>query len=136
MSEERRKILEMLSSGKIAVEEAERLLNALEGGDAQLRENPSSKLRYLRVLVEPDAANERDERVNIRVPLKLIRAGLKWASFIPKEAQSRVNEALTEKGIDVDFSRLKPEDLDEIIEQLNDLTIDVEGKEKVRIFCE
>jgi hypothetical protein len=32
--------------------------------------------------------------------------------------------------------RLKPEDLEELVSQLNDLTVEVEGQEKVRIFCE
>ncbi|KPJ89453.1 MAG: hypothetical protein AMS17_01970 [Spirochaetes bacterium DG_61] len=135
MSEERRKVLEMLASGKIQVEEAERLLNAL--GDGQnSEEGGPQRARYLRVLVEPDPSNKKGDRVNIRVPLKLIRAGLKWASFIPKEAQSKVREALSDKGIDIDLTKMKPEGLDELITQMNDLTVDVEGKEKVKIFCE
>jgi hypothetical protein len=47
-----------------------------------------------------------------------------------------VDEALSEKGINMDFSSIKPEDLDEIVTNLKDLTIDVEGKETVKIFCE
>ncbi len=70
------------------------------------------------------------------VALKLIRAGLKLAALIPKSAQTQVNDALHEKGIEMDFSQIKPEDLENIITQLDDLTVDVEGKESVRIFCE
>jgi hypothetical protein len=36
----------------------------------------------------------------------------------------------------MDFSKIKPEDLEELISQLDDLQVQVEGKEKVRIFCE
>jgi hypothetical protein len=36
----------------------------------------------------------------------------------------------------MDFSQIKPEDLENIVKQLDDLTVDVEGKESVRIFCE
>jgi len=135
MSEEQRKILEMLVSGKITIDDAERLLGALSSGQST-GETGKTKVKYLRVVVEPDLGDEKGERVNVRVPLKLIRAGLKLASFIPKDAQTKVNEALNEKGINLDFSQIKAEDLDELVEQLNDLTVDVEGKEKVRVFCE
>jgi len=136
MSEERKKILDMLSEKKITAEEAERLLSAIsreqESGTGTARKEP----RYLRIMVEPGPDSRNPDRVNIRVPLKLIRAGLKLAALIPKNAQSQVNDALHEKGIEVDFSQIKPEDLDYIVSQLDDLTVDVEGKESVRIFCE
>jgi len=138
MSEERIKILEMLSEGKITAEEADRLLAALSG---EKKSSPAGTEKtgfpkYLRVVVEPGSSGNNHDRVNIRVPLKLIRAGLKLASFIPKDAQHKVNEALQEKGIETDFSKIKPEDLDEILRQLDDLSVDVEGKETVKIYCE
>ncbi len=138
MSEERRKILEMLQKGKISVDEAERLLSALSSPEVEEREIPSEKgkLKYLRILVEPGPGSEEKERVNVRVPLKLIRAGLKLASFIPKHAQTKVNEALQEKGIDFDFKTVTSEDLEDLVTQLDDLTVEVEGKETVRIYCE
>lgn len=139
MNEERRKILEMLSQGKINVEDAEKLLTALANSGSSPSEeavNGSSTPRYLRVLVEPAPGNSEADRVNIRVPLKLIRAGLKMASLIPKQAHDKVNEALREKGLEVDFTQIKPEDLEEIVRQLDDLSVEVEGKEKVRVFCE
>ena len=138
MNEERKRILEMLAEGKINTEEAERLLSALSK-ETETGSDITEKVlgqKYLRVVVEPAPGSESSERVNIRVPLKLIRAGLKLAAFIPKDAQGKVNEALHEKGIDTDFSKIKPEDLEDLIEQLNDLTVDVEGKEKIRVFCE
>jgi len=139
MSEERKKILEMLAAGKITVEESEKLLAAISAPEKETSTTePAARppFKYLRVVVEPGPGNENPERVNIRVPYKLIRAGLKWAAFIPKDAQTKVNETLKEKGINFDFDRIKPEDIEEIVSQLNDLTVEVEGKEKVRIFCE
>ena len=136
MSEERKKILDMLSEKKITAEEAEKLLSAISkdngGGTGTVKKEP----KYLRVMVEPRTGSENPDRVNIRVPIKLIRAGLKLAALIPKSAQSQVNDALHEKGIEMDFSQIKPEDLENIVTQLDDLTVDVEGKESVRIFCE
>jgi hypothetical protein len=138
MSEERRKILEMLSAGKISVEEAEKLLAAVgpQGEEAGEKRSPAAGFKYLRVLVEPGPASEKKERVNIRVPINLIRAGLKWAAFIPQHAQLEVHKALAEKGINIDLAKITPQDMEELIANLNDLTVDVEGEEKVRIFCE
>lgn len=138
MSEDRKKILEMLASGKISVEEAERLLAAIsEGPEAQDKETKTGKgPKYLHVLVEPKAENTSGERVNVRVPINLIRAGLKWISFIPKHSQNKVDDALKEKGLNMDFNNLTPEDLEELIVNLNDLQIDVDGEEVIKVFCE
>jgi hypothetical protein len=140
MEKDRRKILEMLSAGKISVEEAERLLAALsQSGSESNSDNSSSKglkPKYLRVMVEPAPGNTHGDRVNVRVPLNLIRAGLKWASFIPEHHQSKVGEALREKGIHADFKNMTAEDLEELIVNLNDLQVDVEGEEIVKVFCE
>ena len=140
MGEEKRKILDMLSAGKITVEEAEKLLSAVfeTPGDEEKREGsvPKSGLKYLRVLVEPGPGYDSGEKVNIRIPIKLMRAGIKLASLIPHDAQGKINSALHEKGIDMDLSQITEENLEEIVESLNELTVDVEGKERVRIFSE
>lgn len=147
MGEETRKILEMLREGKIGTEEAEKLLAAVapEGasgggpapeGAATAGPAGGLKKRYLRVQVEPEAGSGHGDRVNIRVPMKLIRAGLKLAAFLPKDAQTQVDKALHDKGMEINLSQLKPEDLEELVSNLDDLTVDVEGKEKVRIYTE
>lgn len=139
MSEDQRKILDMLSDGKLTVDEAEKLLDALKQGDPGQTDGPSGKTtgwKYLRVLVEPGPNSQSRDRVNIRVPMKLIRAGMKWASFIPKHAQSSVNQALHDKGIDMDFGKMTPGDIEELLSNLDELTVDVEGSETVKIFCE
>jgi hypothetical protein len=137
MSEETRKILEMLHDGKIGVEEAEKLLAAVSAPNVPA-EGPvaaAGTRKYLRIQVDPEQGVGGD-RVNVRVPMKLIRAGLKLAAFLPRDAQSQVNDALKEKGIDLDLSKLAPEDLEEVVANLDDLTVDVEGKQKVRIYSE
>ena len=45
------------------------------------------------------------------------------------------------KGVPIDLTQIKPENLEELVEQLNDLTVDVDQKDayakvKVRVFCE
>lgn len=136
MSQEKKRILEMLSKNKITVDEAERLLSALgDSGDGNGQPKTGSP-KYLRVQVEPVGPKSEGERVNVRVPMNLIRAGLKWISFIPKEAQGKVKEALNEKGIEMDFNKFSPEDLEALVHNLNDLQVEVDGQDKVRVFCE
>jgi hypothetical protein len=136
MSEERKKILEMLQQGKITVDEAEKLLAALSSPEETEPSAGKPACKYLRVQVEPGPESKEQDRVNIRVPMKLIRAGLKWAAFIPKHAHSSINKALHEKGIEMDFAAITPQDIEDLVTQLNDLTVEVEGKEKVRVYCE
>lgn len=140
MNPERRQILEMLAEGKISPDEAERLLVALEAAPALDAAAPPAvstrRPRYLRVLVDADQ-NGRNTRVNVRVPMALLRAGVRLSGLVPEEARERANAAMREKGIAFDLNQLKPENLDDLIDQLNDLTVDVDDEQaKVRVFAE
>jgi len=147
MTDNKKRILELLAQNKISADDAYRLLNAVDAGEGG-RESPGragatvkEKAKYLRVTVLPTSDNEQSadvDRVNIRVPMSLIRAGIKLTSLIPPEARDKVNGALRDKGIDFDMRNLKPDDLEEIIEALSDLEVDVVGRkgEKVRVFVE
>ncbi|MEO8114226.1 MAG: hypothetical protein ABI655_07600, partial [Phenylobacterium sp.] len=143
MNADRRSILDMLSQGKINADEAERLLGALDrtppapfAGPQVESRNPAPK--YLRVTVDTDEpGDDGPTKVNIRVPMALLRAGVRLSSIIPPEARDQVNAQLARNGVSVDLHALKPENLEELIEQLGDLTVDVDQeKTKVRIYCE
>lgn len=138
MSEEKRKILEMLADKKITVDDAEKLLAAVSDRAAEAAGDSAGKAgpKFLRVLVEPAPGDPDGERVNIRVPLNLVRAGLKFASFIPARAQEKINREMKDKGVPFDLSHFNPQDVEALLVHLNDLTVEVEGKEKVRVFCE
>jgi len=142
MNENRRQILDMLASGAITADEAERLIAALEKPSAPLPGmaadgNSKPRPKYLRVVVEDDSEQRGATTVNVRVPMQLLRAGVKLAALIPPQAQIRVNDALREQGMTVDLSQIKPENLEEIVDQLSDLTVDVNDQHsKVRVFCE
>jgi len=136
MSEDKRKILEMLADKKISVDEAERLLAAVSETPAEPGAAAARGPKYLRVLVEPAPGNKEGDRVNVRVPLNLIRAGLKFASFIPLQAQEKINREMRENGVPFDLSHFNPQDIEALLVHLNDLTVEVEGKENVRVFCE
>ena len=137
-----RKILEMLADKKITVDEAERLMAVMQPeGQTEAREVNEHKVmpKYLRVIVKPGADNQegRGDNVNIRVPISLIRAGMKFASVLPPSAYNQVDSALKEKGLDFDLRNIKPENIEELISALNDLEVDVHnGKDTVHIYAE
>ena len=145
MNENRRQVLEMLAAGKISADEAERLLAALEKEPvaAATAATPESagkpRPRYLRLQVEDCGKEEgKPVKVNVRVPMQLLRAGVKLAGLLPVQAHEHVNQALHVHGVKLDLSQIKPENLEEIISQLEDVTVDVDepNKTKVRMYCE
>lgn len=137
MNEERKKVLEMLADGKISADEAERLLDALENKTTET--SPQTALaktldnlpQYLFVKVDSDDG----DKVNIRVPLKLVKAGIKLKALLPREAQDKINAKLDEKGINLDD--FEAENFKEILDALTEFEINVDEKkgDKVRIYC-
>jgi len=142
MSDNQKRILDMLAEGKISADEAQKLLAAIGSGGDEPRStgSPPRSPKYLRVVIQPNPDATKEDavkRVNVRVPINLIRAGIKFTSLIPAEASEQVNEALKEKGINFDVRNLKPEDLEELIEALHDLEVDIQnGQEKVHVYVE
>lgn len=146
-NDNKRRILDMLAQNKISVDDAYRLLGAIDGAEGgresagKAETSVRNKAKYLRVTVVPDPEAERTgnyDRVNVRVPMSLIRAGIKLTTLIPSEARDKVNLALHEKGINIDDRNLKPEEIEELIGALGDLEVDVVSKtgEKVKVYVE
>jgi hypothetical protein len=143
MTEERRRILNMLAEGKLTADEADSLLDAMStrsGNELAIAPRqpvpPPAAPKYMRVLVE-SMDEGKPSKVNVRVPFELIRAGMKLAALIPVVAYDPVNRALKQNGIDMDISKIKPEDLEGLVAHLQELQVDVDdGSEKVRVFCE
>jgi hypothetical protein len=143
MNEQRRQVLEMLAEGKITADEAERLIDALEREQPEsppgAAPRPKPRPKYLRVVVnsEDDSGGDGPSRVNVRVPLQLLRAGVRLTSLIPPQALTRVNAELNKSGVPIDLTQLKPQHIEELIEHLDDLTVDVDQPDaKVQVFCE
>ncbi|MFH1646820.1 MAG: hypothetical protein ABID71_03885 [Chloroflexota bacterium] len=147
MTENQKKVLDMLAENKISADEAYRLLNLIDAGeggrgaDVRVEREKRDKPKYLRVTVVPNPESEKAgnyDRVNVRVPMSLIRAGIKLTSLIPPQAYDKVNDALKEKGINFDLRSIKSGDIEELIEALGDMQVDVESGrgEKVKVFVE
>jgi hypothetical protein len=62
---------------------------------------------------------------------------VRLSSLIPPAAREQVNAELAKNGVPFDISQLKPENLEDLIAHLNDLTVDVEAPDaRVRVYCE
>jgi SHOCT-like domain len=136
MSEETKKILEMVAEGRISTDDAERLLNKLNAGAARsnieetldAQNSKAQTPRFLRIAVD---SPDRDQ-VNVRVPLAFLRSGIGLMGVLPP----RVAERLADKGLDLShLAGLKGQ---ELIDALRALDVDIEAGDgkKVRICCE
>jgi hypothetical protein len=125
MSEEKKRILDLVRDGKVSVDEGLRLLealdsSALEGAPASGRFGSShGKMLRIRVLDTSD-----NTRVNVNIPLALAKVAMK---FIPKD----VSKQLEDEDIDIDQL------LSAITESTSGKIVDVDSEDaKVAIYVE
>ena len=134
MSQERDRILDLLAAGKITSEEAGRLLDAVGPRPGQTGADAAAappKFIYVKVI------SIKGDNVNVKIPLSLVRAGLKLTSLIPPSAMEQIDKTMAEKGMSFDLKNLKPEDLEELIEALREMEINVDAAngDNVRVYA-
>ncbi len=154
MSEDRMRILTMLAEGKISAQEAEVLLDALAGragagadaaagatGAASLgsaiKGDPTPLVEALPKYLYVKVSATNGDNVDVKVPLALVRSGLKLTSLIPPTAMDQINDSMSEHGITIDFNNMKPEDIEELIGALREMEVNVDSNngDKVRVYC-
>jgi hypothetical protein len=134
MSEETRQVLEMLSAGKVSVLEAEQLLQAVRA-PGQAADEKKVEPRYFRILVnKPAREGKKAEAVNIRVPMTVIRGGLRLGALFPGMLGKK--KIQLDNGVELDLSKVTYTDLEAMIKDIGELTVDVDGDAQVRIRCE
>lgn len=147
MNEDRKRILGMLAEGKITADEADLLLDSLGSGTAGSTAEPapspsadwptgpstSGTPKFLYVKV--DSTNK--DKVDVKVPLALLRTGLKLTSLIPPQAMDQINSSMSEAGMSLDLNNIKPEDIEDIIQSLREMEVNVNSAEgdHIRVFC-
>jgi hypothetical protein len=146
MGDERSRILDLLAGGKITAEEAGRLLDALQARPAQqpvaetpveqapaTQSKPAGPPRFMHVKV----VSSTGDNINVKIPLSLVRAGLKLTSLIPQQAMDEINKSMAEHGMSIDLSNLKAEDIEELIESLREMEVNVDAKngDNIRVYC-
>jgi hypothetical protein len=134
MSEETRQVLEMLSAAKVSVLEAEQLLQAVKA-PGQTADDKKVEPRYFRILVnKPAREGKKAEAVNIRVPMTVIRGGLRLGALFPGMLGKK--KIQLDNGVELDLSKVTYTDLEAMIKDIGELTVDVDGDAQVRIRCE
>jgi hypothetical protein len=144
MSDDRRRILEMLSQGKISVQDAEDLLKAMggeTGGPSSGAEEPKKTPRWLRIAVDKQIeGGGRKKEVTVRVPVSLVRAGVRLGGMMPRITGTRAGARLDALGVGdlgFDLSRIDPKQLEALINEMGEMVIDLDdGRAQVRITCE
>ncbi|NMC55940.1 MAG: hypothetical protein GYA50_01795 [Eubacteriaceae bacterium] len=138
--EDKTRILNMVSEGKITVEEASILLDALDKKE-KISEEPIAmkgkqgrKPTKLRVNIDANE-NSKKSKVNVNIPLSLVKTlGPIISKNLPKEAK----EEMDKKGVDLVAIM---NSIDEFIEAAGEediVNVDIEGDEpaKVRVYVE
>src|SRR5262245_12239178 len=150
-TDDTKQILEMVAQGKITVDEADRLLRAL--GEARSAETTAAapgeaadarRPRWLRInIVKPaDEHRPHPREVNIRVPLGVVRGGMRLGAIIATFAGEKAVRRMKVNGLDLDLeaingdlSKLHGPEFDAFLNSLHDIDID-DGKSRVRITSE
>lgn len=149
-ADDTRRILDMLAQGKVTVDEADRLLKALGGTQAPAEtadadDNRSTKPSWFRINIHKPANDQREAKdVNIRVPVSVMKGGMRLGAIIGSFAGERAARRMRERGIDLDLSaingdlsRLNGPEFEQFLKSLDDVCFEIDdGKSQVRITCE
>ena len=151
MSDETRRILELLAQGKITVDEADQLLKAVgaatapePAGDAPAGDTGAPP-RWIRINVrKPANENRKAKDVNIRVPVAVMKGGIRLGAIIASFAGEKAAQRMRERGMDLDLAKISGDlskmngpEFDQFLKTLDDVNIEVDdGKAQVRITCE
>ncbi|MGQ9663974.1 MAG: SHOCT-like domain-containing protein [bacterium] len=131
MSEERKKILNMVAEGKITPDEAERLLGALKDN--------SERARFLKVRVYEQSKEKPKVRVDIPIgALKFfLKLGAKFQGLAPEGFKMNI------KGKEISLDEFTPEMIDDILGELGEggrfslvEVDDTEKNERVEVYIE
>ena len=131
----------MLARGRLTVDEAERLMLALERGTGPINtpvQPPSRAASYLCVLVTASNSDDDDNQtVDIRIPMATLRAGLSLSGLLPGAAVEGINRVLADRGVELDVRQLKDRDIERLLQTLQEVEIDVRSRDqRVLIYVE
>ena len=102
---------------------------------------PGDEAEYSRrARMWPGLVLGRTGEVTIRVPVALVRNGMRLGAMIPGLTGERLQARLRERGVDVDLSKIDAEMIDQLVREFGEMNIDIDsgrgGKAQVRITCE
>ncbi len=145
-----RRVLDLLSQGKITVDEADRLIKAVSADHTAAADQPGSDnrppARWFRINIHKPAKDQthKPKDVNIRVPIAVVKGGMRLGAIIATFAGEKAAQRMKERGVDLDlatingdFSRMNGAEFDSFLRSLDEMNIEVDdGKSQVRITTE
>jgi hypothetical protein len=150
-TDDTRRILDMLSQGKITVDDAEKLLKALSAAQptdaaaADPATDEARRARWVRINIhKPANEQHREKDVNIRVPIAVVKGGMRLGAIIATFAGEKAAQRMKARGIDLDmakingdFSKMNGAEFDAFLKSIDDANIEIDdGRSQVRITCE
>lgn len=140
-TDDRKRVLELLAQGKITVDEADQLLRVMAAGGGDhgphgASEPKNDQPRWVRITIDKVAREGRPaKQVNIRVPMTFVRGGVRLGAMFPRMVNDAAFQRLREQGLDFDFSKIDLTQLDSVLRDAGEMTIDSE-QAHVRIAYE
>jgi hypothetical protein len=150
-TDDTRRILDMLQEGKITVDEADRLIKAIAADrpappdNADTEANGRDSVRWIRINIhKPAVDGHRRKDVNIRVPIAVVRGGMRLGAIIGTFAGTKAARRMKAEGHDIDLAKISSDlsqmngpEFDEFLRSLNETNIEIDdGKAHVRITAE
>jgi hypothetical protein len=151
-TDDTRRILDMLSQGKITVDEADRLLNAIsldtpaDTASADAASEGGARRRWFRINIHKPANEHRHQPkdVNIRVPIAVVKGGMRLGAIIATFAGEKAAQRMKARGLDLDLStingdlsRMNGAEFDSFLKTFDDMNIEIDdGQSQVRITAE
>jgi len=151
-TDDTRRILDLLSQGKITVDEADRLIKALsadrpaEATAADKAADGRPPVRWFRINIHKPAKDDthKPKDVNIRVPIAVVKGGMRLGAIIATFAGEKAAQRMKERGLDLDLStingdlsRMNGAEFDTFMQSLDEMNVEIDdGKSQVRITAE
>lgn len=133
MRSERFRLLSLLVSGKITVKEADELLNTIDTNGCQQITNKKNVCFFC-----VQISNSKKDDIDIKVPLNLVRAGMKLKSLIPAQAVDKLTEFMKLQGINFEITGKRQGNTEELIQSLAEMQVDVKSQngDTVKVYCQ
>jgi class 3 adenylate cyclase len=105
------------ASDEYAIPETQALLQSIQA------QTPKKDPRQIIIQFVPkDKDNSQADTVTIKIPVQVLKAGVKFSSFIPDHVKDQILEVLHTRGLDVDSS-LNSEEIDLFLASLSGSTV-------------
>lgn len=74
-----------------------------------------------------------EEHVNVRIPITILRAGLRLTSLLPKNTLAKINRHMSDHGI-----KLEDKNVDEMLNEVMRCAVDIQRKSGsvIQVYCE